>query len=101
MKAFLSSLVLLLGIQLTTSATNPDHYLVSYELVTSHDMASIKKLWKEKAIPKFIMPVKNAVDIYEIIYKVKWVDSTWRTASGIYYVPKVDKPVPYFMFGHG
>ncbi|MDZ4847153.1 MAG: hypothetical protein SH857_16595 [Chitinophagales bacterium] len=83
------------------SAENPKQYLVSYELVKAHTSATIKALWKSKSIPKMIMPVKNGVDVYEIIYRVQWVDSTWRTASGIYYVPKTDEAVPYMMFGHG
>lgn len=63
-------------------------YLVSSELVRSHTKSTLKALWKENRIPKIIMPVKNDVDIYEIIYRVPWIDSTWRTASGIVYVPK-------------
>ncbi len=82
-------------------AADPQQYLVSYTLVQSHTTETIKELWKQKHIPKMIMPVKNGVDVYEIIYKVKWVDSTWRTASGIYYLPKTGKAVPYMMFGHG
>lgn len=76
-------------------------YLESYHHVKSHTTETIKALWKQKKIPKFIMPVRYGVDIYEIIYRVQWLDSTWRRASGIYYVPKTDKAVPYFMFGHG
>lgn len=79
----------------------PAHYLVSYNLVKSHTKETISALWKERHIPKMVMPVKNDVDIYEIIYRVQWVDSTWRNASGIYYVPKTDKAVPYVMYGHG
>ena len=76
-------------------------YLVSYNLVKSHTRKTINALWKKNKVPKIALPVKNEVDIYEIIYKVKWVDGSWRNASGIYYVPKTDKAVPYFMFGHG
>lgn len=82
-------------------ATEPEAYLVSYELVQSHTKKSINALWKEKGVPKIALPVKNGVDIYEVIYKVQWIDGTWRNASGIYYVPKVEKDVPYMMFGHG
>lgn len=82
-------------------ATEPHAYLVSFELVKSHSKKSINALWKEKGVPKIALPVKNGVDIYEVIYKVQWVDGTWRNASGIYYVPKVEKAVPYMMYGHG
>jgi hypothetical protein len=76
-------------------------HLVSYTLIKSHTKETIKTLFKSKHIPGFIMPVKNDVDIYEIIYKAKWVDGTWRNASGIYYAPKLSSAVPYFMYGHG
>ncbi|MCB0507059.1 MAG: hypothetical protein R2739_07880 [Chitinophagales bacterium] len=77
-------------------------FLVSYTLVKSHTKKSIKALWKKHHIPKIVMPVKNDVDIYEIIYKAKWIDSSWIKCSGIYYVPKNTKKLPpYMMFGHG
>ena len=93
-------LIVLLS-QTVFAAEAPLSYLVSYKLVKSHTTETIKTLWKKKHIPKIIMPVKNDVDIYEVIYKVKWIDGTWQNASGIYYVPQVEKPVPYMMFGHG
>lgn len=77
-------------------------YLVSKELVKSHTKKTLKALWKENKIPKIVVPIKNDVDIYEIVYRVPWIDSTWRTASGIVYVPKgVKKPAPTMMYGHG
>ncbi|HXH20107.1 MAG TPA: hypothetical protein VNJ07_13610 [Chitinophagales bacterium] len=99
MKWFLS--LLFFAFSSSAVASDPQHYLVSHTFVKSHTKETISKLWKQKHIPKFIMPVKNDVDIYEIIYKVKWVDGSWRNASGIYYVPKTEKAVPYMMFGHG
>ncbi|HAP69672.1 MAG TPA: hypothetical protein DCR04_08100 [Flavobacteriales bacterium] len=79
----------------------PPAFLVSYTLVKSHTKKTINALWKKNKVPKIALPVKLGVDIYEIIYKVKWIDGTWRNASGIYYVPKTEKPVPYMMYGHG
>lgn len=79
----------------------PNQYLVSYTLVKSHTKTSISELWKKHKIPKAILPVRNDVDIYEIIYKAKWIDSSFRQCSGIYYVPKNGKAVPYMMYGHG
>src|SRR5690606_26635732 len=52
-------------------------------------------------VPKIMMPVKYGVDVYEIIYKVQWIDGTWRNASGIYFAPKTNKSVPFMMYGHG
>lgn len=102
MKYIFSLLALLFSIQSFSVTPDPDApYLVSYNLVKSHTKKSINALWKKNKVPKIALPVHKEVDIYEIIYRVKWVDGTWRNASGIYYVPKTDKPVPYFMFGHG
>ena len=95
--------LLALSFSLPTFATDPAPaaYLVSYNLVKSHTKKTINALWKKNSVPKIALPVKNEVDIYEVIYKVQWIDGTWRNASGIYYVPKVKKAVPYMMFGHG
>lgn len=80
----------------------PTNYLVSYTLVKSHTQKTIADLWKKHHIPKVILHINNDVDIYEIIYKAKWIDSSWITCSGIYYAPKnIKKPAPIIMYGHG
>lgn len=79
----------------------PESYLVSYTLEKAYTVKDVKDLWKQKKIPKMIMPVKYGVDVYEIVYKAKWIDGTYRNASGIYFVPKTEKAVPYMMYGHG
>ncbi|MDB5146278.1 MAG: hypothetical protein JWQ57_298 [Mucilaginibacter sp.] len=81
----------------------PPNYLVSYTLVKSHTKKTISALWHKKHIPKIALPVKYGVDIYEIIYKAPWIDSsTWINCSGIVYVPKTNgKKVATLMFGHG
>ena len=98
--ALIISLFFALPVLATDSDPNAP-YLVSYTLVKNHTKKTINALWKKNSVPKLALPVRNEVDVYEIIYRVKWIDGTWRNASGIYYVPKVDKPVPYMMFGHG
>ena len=81
----------------------PEHYLVSATLVKQHTKATISAIWKKNHIPKLALPVRNDVDVYEIIYKAPWIDSTtWINCSGIVYVPKVKgKKVATVMFGHG
>ena len=80
----------------------PSNYLVSYTLVKSKTKKEIAALWKKHHIPKIILPVKNDVDIYEIIYKAPWIDSSWIKCSGLYYAPKnINKAVPIMMYGHG
>ena len=101
MRSFTLLLALLFAVPTFATDPAPATYLVSYTLIKSHTKKTISALWKKNSVPKIALPVKNAVDIYEIIYKVQWIDGTWRNASGIYYVPKVEKPVPYMMFGHG
>ena len=39
-------------------------------------------------IPRAIAPVKNGIEVYEVIYKMKWHDQSTIKASGLYYVPK-------------
>jgi len=99
-------LTLLLGvfISFSTFAFNntPRTYLVSSTLVKSHTKETIAALWKRHHIPKIALPIKNDVDIYEIIYRAPWIDSsTWINCSGIVYVPKTKKKPATFMFGHG
>jgi hypothetical protein len=81
----------------------PSAYLVSSTLVKSHTKQSIAELWKKHHIPKMALPIRYDVDIYEIIYKAPWIDSsTWINCSGIVYVPKMNgKKMATLMFGHG
>ena len=80
----------------------PSNYLVSYNLVKSHTTKTISELWKKHHIPKVILKVRNDVDIYEIIYKAKWIDSSYILCSGIYFAPKnIKNAAPIMMYGHG
>jgi hypothetical protein len=98
----MKQIILLIVTNLILNATSAvEKHLVSYTLVKSYTKENIQELWKKKSIPKIIMPVKNGVDVYEIIYKAQWIDGSWRNASGIYFAPKIDKPVPFVMYGHG
>lgn len=105
MKPFLLSISLSILCSVVFAFKNtPPSYLVSATLVKGHTKKSLSDLWKQKHIPKIALPIKNDVDIYEIIYKAPWIDSTtWINCSGIVYVPKVKrnyKPAT-LMFGHG
>jgi alpha/beta superfamily hydrolase len=97
----MKNLILALLIVFSNNIMSENSFLISHEKVSSYSKKDLKSLWKSKKIPKFIMPVKYGVDVYEIIYKVEWIDGTFRNASGIYFVPKTDKAVPYVMYGHG
>ena len=105
MPKVLLSALLSLFITLNASAfkNTPDKFLVSSTFIKTHTKKTISELWKKNHIPKVALPVRNDVDIYEIIYKAPWIDSsTWINCSGICYVPKHTKKAPAtLMFGHG
>lgn len=102
-----SYITLVLALLITCSSfgfTNaPSSYLVSTTLVKNHTKKTLAALWKKHHVPQIAMPISNDVDIYEVIYKAPWIDSsTWINCSGIVYVPKSKgKKVPTVMFGHG
>jgi hypothetical protein len=104
MKAIFSLVLALLIAGQAFAFTNvPSAYLVSATLIKSHTKKTINALWKKHHIPKLALPVRYDVDIYEVIYKAPWIDSsTWINCSGIVYVPKMKgKKMPTYMFGHG
>jgi hypothetical protein len=102
-----SYITLVLALLITCSSfgfTNtPGTYLVSATMVKSHTKKTLAALWRKHHVPQIAMPISNDVDIYEIIYRAPWIDSsTWINCSGIVYVPKTKgKNPPTVMFGHG
>jgi len=94
---------LFISFQVVAFQNVPEKFLVSSTLVKSHSKKALKEMWKKKHIPTIALPVNCGVDIYEVIYKAPWIDSTtWINCSGIVYVPKVEgKSVPTVMYGHG
>ncbi|HWB62811.1 MAG TPA: hypothetical protein VG603_04815 [Chitinophagales bacterium] len=105
MKYFLT---IILSVLLTFNSfafkNTPSKYLVNYTLVKSHSKKTLSALWRKHHIPKLALPVRYPVDIYEVIYKAPWIDSsTWINCSGIVYVPKMKEgqKMATLMFGHG
>lgn len=96
-----SALTIALLIVMQYAAHSEEQYLMSYKNLKTYTTDNIDSLWKANRIPSFILPVRFDVDIYEITYKVKWIDSTWRKASGFYFVPKTTQAIPYMVYGHG
>lgn len=78
-----------------------EHKLQSFTLAKTYEQAELDAFWKEKNIPKFISPVENGVDVYEVIYKTTRPDGSPTIASGLYYVPKKDDAVPTVVYHHG
>lgn len=81
--------------------TPPASYVVSYELKYSYTQDSLNNFWKRKSIPQLVVPVRNAVDMYEVTYKGLWLDSTFITAKGVMFIPKTDKPSAEMVYCHG
>lgn len=76
--------------------------MVSYTKMESFTVDQLKAKWKAYGIPRFISPVRNDVDIYEVVYKMPWIDGTMINASGVYFVPVgMTKPVPRLVYNHG
>lgn len=68
----------------------------------SFTVDQLKERWKNYGIPRIITPVKNGVDIYEVVYKMPWIDGTMINASGVYFVPVgMTEPVPRLVYNHG
>lgn len=100
--AILTLFAFLAFLQPVKAAFNPpDHYLVSYELKYTYTQDSLDKFWKRSHIPQLVVPVKNAVDMYEVTYKGLWLDSTFIIAKGVMYVPKVEAPTAEMVYCHG
>lgn len=104
-KKFMRHFVVLFSLLIVCNANAHElpttNILVSHTLVKSYTEKEAKQVWKDKGVPRIALPVKLGMDVYELIYMVPWIDGTMRKASGVYYVPRTDKPVPYFMYGHG
>lgn len=83
------------------SFSPPDHYLVEYKLLFTYTQDSLDHFYKQKRIPQVLVPVHNAVDMYEVTYKGLWLDSTFIIAKGVLYVPKVEKPSAEMVYCHG
>src|SRR5580704_16512022 len=93
----------LLFFAFTLSAANnpPDHYMVSYTLKYSYSKDSLNNFWKKKKIPQILVPLRYAVDMYEVTYKGMWLDSSFIMAKGVMYVPHSDKPNAEMVYDHG
>ena len=89
----------LVSVSLFASAANEK--LQSYELVQTYTEADLQAFWKKLGLPEFIVRINNGVDVYEIIYESIWPDGSPVKASGLYFVPKNEKPAPTVIYHHG
>ncbi|MCX7743530.1 MAG: hypothetical protein N2167_03095, partial [Flavobacteriales bacterium] len=46
--------------------------LQSYELKKTYSREELKDTWKKYKIPRAIVPIRYAVDVYEVMYTTLW-----------------------------
>lgn len=98
--------ILLLFILRYSAFSQPLEYegnkLISYSLWKTSSKEDLRKKLKDNKIPRALIKVKYAVNIYDIKYKTCWHDGTCIMASGLYFVPQeVKKPVAQVVYHHG
>ena len=86
---------------LSRAGSTPDHYLIDYKLRYTYTKDSLVSFWKHSKIPQILVPIRNAVDMYEVTYRGMWLDSTFIMAKGVMYVPHGDKPSAEMIYCHG
>lgn len=98
-----SLLIVLMLVSLRLSATGSDSekVLVDYKLLYTYSRDSLISFWKKKHIPRLVLPVRYAVDMYEITYRGLWLDSSYVLAKGVLYVPHAQKPMAEMTYCHG
>jgi alpha/beta superfamily hydrolase len=76
--------------------------LISKNLVITKSIPELEAIWKDAGIPKIIAPIKNGVNVYEVLYKTTYVDGSTVQASGVYFVPiEVKENLPIVVYFHG
>ena len=53
---------------LVRAAETPQSYMVEYKLLYSYTQDSLERYWKANHIPQILVPVNNAVDMYDVTY---------------------------------
>lgn len=94
---------LAIGVSAHTAQAAPDSpRLISHQLVKSYSVTELTVLWKQFKIPKIVSPIKNAVDVYEVLYYSSWHDGSQIKASGLLFVPvAAAKPASLVAYHHG
>ena len=97
-------LVVLLGFSSFSRASIPSKSgeLISCKLTKRFSYEELTTFFKLHKIPKVVLPVRKALNIYEVIYTTIYADSSIVQASGLLYVP-VDsgKELPLMIYNHG
>ena len=75
--------------------------LIDFEEIAEISKDSLKTIWKNSKIPRFVTPVKNGVKIYHVNYYTKWINGEKIKASGRYYVPLIEFEFPLVIYNHG
>ncbi len=77
--------------------------LISHNKIASFSVDQLEARWKDKSIPKIILPVNNSVDVYDISYYTTYGDGSQVIASGLYYFPENNEldSHPLMIYNHG
>jgi hypothetical protein len=96
-----SLLFLLIAFQSAIFAQKPEKLMIEYKKLYTYTQDSLRNYYKNNKIPKKLAPVRNDVDMYEITYYGKWIDSSYIKAKGVLYVPVKKEGMDEFVYCHG
>lgn len=87
---------------LVVTTTVFSQHLISYEKVKHYSKEELNEYWKKNDLPKIMLPIVCAIDLYEIMYETNLPNGNKIEASGLYYVP-IDYPyeVATMQYNHG
>lgn len=87
---------------LCTAVTFGQGKLLSYKIWKTVTQQELQAKMKENKVPKALINVKYAVDIYDVTYETTWHDGSKIMASGLYFVPRgVEGAMPQTVYHHG
>lgn len=75
--------------------------LIDYKLLYTYSKDSLANFYAKRNIPQAITPIRYDVAMYEITYKGKWVDDSYRIAKGVLMVPITEGKIPEMAYCHG
>jgi hypothetical protein len=75
--------------------------LISYEVIDTFSKDELKQHWKDSKVPQLMLPIKNDVVLYDMLYYTNWVDGSRIPVSGLYFAPITKKSFPVVVYNHG
>ena len=99
----LTLLLIALVVSTAVLRAQEDDRLISYERIASYSTDDLKAYWTERGVPGILAPITHGVDIYEVIYRTRWVNGSSIQASGVYFVPQAGPgdDISTLVYNHG